>query len=310
MGIWGKLADFGGDALDLGGNALAYGAAPFTGGLSLLGKKDYRNKVGNLWDDATGVTAAQGAADAQRSAADAAQSSQERMFNQALDTQKPWLDAGGRGLSQLESGINSGAFNSQAGQYDAPQYHGPAAFKDMKFDFEADPGYQFRLSEGNKAVQASAAARGGLFSGKTGTDLQDYSQGLASQEYDNAYKRFTFDREYNRQNYETDRTFGRQNYQDDRNFGYGQFGDAFNRDRAVKTDQYNRLASLAGVGQTTAGNVANMQMEQGGNLANLELQRGNIGAQRSQAGYQGAMNLVNTGLQAGGLLAGAFGGKK
>jgi len=249
-------------------------------------------RAGNIVDDVTGVTAAEGAAKAQREGLDKAQTSQEKMFQQSLDTQKPWLEAGGRGLSQLEAGINSGAFDTQAGEY-----QGPAAFQDMTFDFEADPGYQFRFSEGNKAIEASAAARGGLFSGKTGTDLQDYSQGLASQEYGAAYNRFADQRDY-----------GRQNFQDDRNFSYGQFGDNFNRDRALKTDKYNRLASLAGVGQMTAGNVASQQMEQGGNLGNLAMQRGNVGAQRSQAGYQGAMNLINTGLQAGALAAKAFGG--
>jgi hypothetical protein len=306
------------------GDALAYGLAVPTGGLSLLGKQGYRDRVGGLWNDATGVTAAEGAAKAQREGLDKAQTSQEKMFQQSLDTQKPWLEAGGRGLSQLEAGINSGEFESQQGTFNEPkyteqQYTGPAAFQDMKFDFEADPGYQFRMAEGNKAIEASAAARGGLFSGKTGTDLQNFSQGLASQEYGNAYNRFADQRDFNRNTYETDRafgrgnfendrTFGRANFLDDRAFGYGQFGDNFNRDRALKTDKYNRLASLAGVGQMTAGNVANQQIEQGGNLGNLAMQRGNIGAQRSQAGYQGAMNLFNTGLQGVALGAKLFGG--
>lgn len=251
-------------------------AGDIAGGFDNLGRK-----TSNLFDDVTGVTAAAGAAKAQQAGLDKAQASLEKMLNQAMDTQKPWLEAGRRGLSQLEAGINSGAFDSQQGQYSSPQYQGPAAFQDMKFDFEADPGYQFRLAEGNKAVQASAAARGGLFSGKTGTDLQDYSQGLASQEYGNAYNRFA----------------------DQRDYSYGQFGDNFNRDRALKTDKYNRLASLAGVGQMTAGNVANQQIEQGANLGNLAMQKGNIGAQRAQAGYQGGMNLFNTGLQAAGIAA-------
>jgi hypothetical protein len=52
-----------------------------------------------------------------------------------------------------------------------------------------DPGYAFRMSEGQKALEASAAARGGLFSGATGKALTDYSQNLASQEYDKAWNR-------------------------------------------------------------------------------------------------------------------------
>lgn len=157
-------------------------------------------------------------------------------------------------------------------------------------------------------MEGSAAARGGLFSGATGRALQDYGQGLASQEYGNAYNRFANDRAFNRGNYESDRAFGRGTFEADRGFGYGQHMDQYNMNRAGATDDYNRLASLAGVGQMTAGNVGSQQMTQGGNLANLDLQRGNIGAQRSMAGYQGGMNLLNTGLQLGGLAMGAFGG--
>lgn len=62
-------------------------------------------------------------------------------------------------------------------------------FSSPKDMVEADPGYKFRLDQGTKALERSAAARGGLFSGKTGKSLQDFSQGLASQEYGNAYNR-------------------------------------------------------------------------------------------------------------------------
>lgn len=77
-------------------------------------------------------------------------------------------------------------------------------------DFRADPGYQFRLSEGLKAVQGSAAAGGGLKSGGTLKALTRYAQGTADQTYQDAYNRFNNDR----------------------------------------TTIYNRLANLAGMGQT------------------------------------------------------------
>lgn len=57
-------------------------------------------------------------------------------------------------------------------------------------DYQADPGYGFRMSEGMKALERSAAARGGLMSGGTGKALQRFGQDLASQEYQNAYNRF------------------------------------------------------------------------------------------------------------------------
>ena len=56
-------------------------------------------------------------------------------------------------------------------------------------DLYDDPGYQWRLDQGNKAVERSAAAGGMLQSGKTLKGLQRWSQGLASQEYKDAYGR-------------------------------------------------------------------------------------------------------------------------
>ncbi|CAB4161272.1 hypothetical protein UFOVP773_41 [uncultured Caudovirales phage] len=60
-------------------------------------------------------------------------------------------------------------------------------------DFQADPGYGFRLSEGMKTLENSAASRGNLLSGATLKGIQKYGQGLASQEYQNAYNRYTGD---------------------------------------------------------------------------------------------------------------------
>jgi hypothetical protein len=61
-------------------------------------------------------------------------------------------------------------------------------------DFEADPGYGFRLREGMKALERSAAARGGLLSGATLRGVQEYGQDLASQEYINAFNRYQTNR--------------------------------------------------------------------------------------------------------------------
>jgi hypothetical protein len=61
--------------------------------------------------------------------------------------------------------------------------------------FQQDPGYAFRLGEGLKALERSAAARGGLLSGSTGKALQRYGQDMASQEYGNAFNRFYTERQ-------------------------------------------------------------------------------------------------------------------
>lgn len=124
-------------------------------------------------------------------------------------------------------------------------------------DFTADPGYQFRLSEGNKAIERSAAARGGALSGGAVKAAERYSSGLASQEYQNA-----FDRYVNQQ-----------------------------------TNKYNKFASLAGVGQiaantaTAAGqnyanNAGNILMGSAGNIGDLATQAANARA----SGYIGSAN--------------------
>lgn len=59
-----------------------------------------------------------------------------------------------------------------------------------EFNFQEDPGYQWRLGQGVEAIERSAAARGGRESGRTQKDLMEFGQGLASQEYQNAYNRY------------------------------------------------------------------------------------------------------------------------
>lgn len=55
--------------------------------------------------------------------------------------------------------------------------------------FLESPDYQFRLSEGIKATERSAAARGGLLSGRTLKALERFGQGEASQEFDRRFNR-------------------------------------------------------------------------------------------------------------------------
>lgn len=52
-------------------------------------------------------------------------------------------------------------------------------------DFQTSPGFQFRLGEGKRAVESSAAARGGLLSGKGLRGVTEVSQNIASQEFGN-----------------------------------------------------------------------------------------------------------------------------
>lgn len=78
---------------------------------------------------------------------------------------------------------------------DAPQLPGVPQFRPPEFvaptaeSVLSDPGYQFRLNQGEQALNASAAARGVLRTGGTLKDILGYGQNYASQEYGNAYDR-------------------------------------------------------------------------------------------------------------------------
>jgi len=204
---------------------------------------------------AVGAYATSQAADAQASAAEqAAQTSagaqvysanlQKQMFDKQIELQKPWYDVGTRALPKLEA---------QAGAM-------PAAFTGQ-VNLGQDPGYAFRLAEGQKALERSAAARGGLISGGALKAAQRYGQDYASQEYGNAYRRAL---------------------------------DVYNAAVQRESTGYNRLASLAGVGQTTAQQLGQAGQQYGTNASNLAMtnaaNQGNAllaaGQARSSA-YQG-----------------------
>jgi hypothetical protein len=124
-------------------------------------------------------------------------------------------------------------------------------------------------------VNNSAAARGGFFSGNTGTALNDYAQGAASQEYQAQFGR-----------YQT----GLQDYMLQENFNAGQYNDAYNRQMNLEQNQFNQFGSIAGLGQTAlsnlnsagsnyASNVGNIGINQGTNAANTAVNQGNIWGQ-------------------------------
>jgi hypothetical protein len=150
-----------------------------------------------------GSRAASRAADVQAQATQAAQDAQERMFNRQVELQEPFRQAGITALNKLIPLSDYTKFGMD--------------------QFKQDPGYAFRLSEGMKALDRTAAARGGLLSGATLKGAQRYGEDLASQEYTNAFNR----------------------YQTERNA------------------QLNPLQSLAGVGQTATGMLTNAAQQFG-----------------------------------------------
>ena len=176
------------------------------------------------------------AASAQGAASDRAIALQREMFNKQLELQAPYRKAGEQALNKLV----------------------PLATEYTPFgmqQFQADPGYAFRLSEGQKALERSAAARVGLQSGAALKAAARYGQEMGSQEFQNAFNRFQTERQA----------------------------------------RLNPLQSLAGVGQTATNtlgsnagafgqNVGGMYMDQGSNTANALL-----AAQRARSSSYGQL---------------------
>jgi hypothetical protein len=129
--------------------------------------------------------AAEDAANGQLQAARESNALQERIWNeqrdmytQARDQQRadmdPWRTAGAGALSELGSDDFRRDFTAK--------------------DMELDPGYAFRMGEAQKAIERSAAAKGGLQSGGTMKALARFGQDYASNEYDKAFNRFNANR--------------------------------------------------------------------------------------------------------------------
>lgn len=132
--------------------------------------------------------AASKASKAQSQAAQQGINAQKDMFERQVELQEPFRQAGLTAQNQLLTllGLPGGAATSAE--------YGMAAKPFGMAQFETDPGYAFRLSEGQKALERSAAARGGLLSGATGKALTRYGQEAGSQEYMNAFNRYQTER--------------------------------------------------------------------------------------------------------------------
>lgn len=217
-----------------------------------------------------GAASSRSAARAQTNAANQASATELQMFEQNRQDQAPWRNAGVSALSQLLSDLGL-EDNTQAAQPTGQQYPGyaggyfdqdsmqwvpaqaqqPAATAPARregygqllrnftmADYEQDPGYQFRLAEGERAINRNALAQGRYRSGGTLRELQRYNSGLASQEYGAAYDRFNNN----------------------------------------QTNRFNRLASIAGVGQQATNALNSDRSALSGRLGENALAAGNARA--------------------------------
>lgn len=133
-------------------------------------------------------------------------------------------------------------------------------------DFQTDPGYQFRLGEGTKALERKLNAAGKTYSPEAAKALMSYGQGLASEEYGNAYNRFNIDQD----------------------------------------NLFNRLASISGFGQNASGQIANAGANYANAGNELYTGMGNSITASNIAKAQQGSSMFNTLLGAGAQLGGAY----
>lgn len=154
---------------------------------------------------------------------------------------QPFLNTGTAANNQLGYSLGLGG----TGTGDA----GSLAKSFTMADYEADPGYAFRLAEGQKALDRVTSAKGKYFSGGAVKGLTDYNQESASKEYGNAYDRY------------------RQN----------------------QSDLYSRLTSVANSGQNAAAGIASSgantqsQLNSAGQNAVNQINENTVGAGNARA---------------------------
>lgn len=200
--------------------------------------------------DALGLTNNSGdaALAAQTNAANQANATQMKMFEQNRQDMQPWRQAGASALNQLQSKL--------------PELSRSFTMQDF---MSGDPGYQFRMDQGQQALEKSAAARGGLMNGGTMKALARYGQDYASNEYQNAYNRFNNDR----------------------------------------NTTYNMLSGLAGTGQAAASQIGQAGMQTGANIAQNQIGLGNAAAANATAQTNRLGNLFGQAASGAGMAAGA-----
>lgn len=234
-------------ALAIGGIA----AAGVGGGLAYAGQKGVANSEKSA---------------AQLQAEEAANSLafQEKEFNTEQTNEAPFLKAGQGAVTNLSSLLAPGGDLSKSwtGEFTAP----------TAADAEATPGYQFQLQQGQQALERSAAARGGVLSGGTAKALDQYSQGLASTNYQQTY-----------------------------NNALTQYQQSYNQFQQDQANLFNRNASLAGLGQTTASTLGQAGQAAANNVTSTNLQTGaEIGQDTTNAaaanasGYNAVGNTLGT----------------
>lgn len=134
-----------------------------------------------------GSSGASSAADAQVAGSQEQARVQKEIFDKQVELQEPARQAGIAGRNELLRLLGLAGDKTSAG-------YGSMAQPFTGQDMYKDPGYAFRVNESLKALDRSAAARGGLLGGNQLRGVTELGQNLASQEYMNAFNRYQAER--------------------------------------------------------------------------------------------------------------------
>ena len=126
----------------------------------------------SLFDWVNVGTQLYGAYQGSKAAKDAAKSQSEGA-SQAIAEQRPYADLGDYSAGQLKDRLNNNAL------LDTFSIE----------DLEDDPGYQFELREGQRAIDKAHGAAGKRYSGQALKAATEFGQGLAANRFDRAYNR-------------------------------------------------------------------------------------------------------------------------
>lgn len=162
-----------------------------------------------------GIASSNAAGKAGKAQLDATNRSQEeakRQFDLSFQQQQPYARVGQNALYKMADllGVDRGMRMPTRGEFsgigsnpndDAGYNKAVAEYNDYisgragnggslsQSVLENDPGYQFRLEQGNKAIENQARAAGKYYSPSTVKALTQYGQGFASNEFGNVYNR-------------------------------------------------------------------------------------------------------------------------
>jgi len=179
---------------------------------------------------------------------------------------QPLMDQYGSGIGQMYAAKNPNVNPNLS--YAGIKNFGPVSQFNPS-NFQASPDYNFRKNEGLGAVQNSAAAQGGLYSGNTLRDITDYASNLASGEYGN-----WFNREKDKYGINYDARMGAAQFDSNQAMRkYGIQAENYGRDYGAQQDarnfNYGRGQDLTGIGVNAIGAMGDLTGGYYGNLANL-----------------------------------------